>query len=173
LEDHWNDMGAPRSIDQGGWHFVVMQQGPSSLLSSRENLRFWAGKFNERIRAVGGRPAMYMVWPEAARIDVFDDVRQSYLLAAQDINGIFLPAGDAWRAAWRRQPGLTLYGPDDFHPTVLGSYIAALVITSKITSRSALEMTNDFVLGNGAHVAIPTTQAAIAQAAADEVVNSE
>src|SRR5205085_2837575 len=76
LEDHWNDKRAPRVIDQGRWHFVVMQQGPSALLSSRENLRFWARQFNDRIRAVGGRPAMYMVWPEAARMDEFDNVRQ-------------------------------------------------------------------------------------------------
>jgi hypothetical protein len=129
LEDHWNDTRAPRAIDQGGWHFVVMQHGPSALLSSRENLRFWAGKFNERIRAVGGRPAMYMVWPEAARMAEFDNVRQSYLSAAQDINGLFLPAGDAWRAAWRRVPGLSLYGADNFHPSMLGTYTAALVIT--------------------------------------------
>src|SRR3954467_804972 len=27
LEDHWNDGRAPRAIDQGHWHFVVMQQG--------------------------------------------------------------------------------------------------------------------------------------------------
>ena len=44
---------------------------------------------------------MYMIWPEAARIDEFDNVRLSYLLAAQDIGGLFLPAGDAWRAAWK------------------------------------------------------------------------
>jgi hypothetical protein len=150
-----------------------MQQGPSSLAASQENLRIWARRFNERIRAVGGRPALYMVWPEAARIDVFDEVRQSYLAAARDINGLFLPAGDAWRAAWRRESGLKLYGGDDFHPSVLGTYTAALVIASKITSRSALGMPNDIVLANGTHVVISPTEAGIVQAAAAEVVSSE
>jgi hypothetical protein len=173
LEDHWNDMRAPRAIDQGGWHFVVLQQGPSALLSSRENLRLWARRFDERIRAVGGRPALYMVWPEAARSGEFDNVRESYLLAAQDIKGLFLPAGDAWRAAWKREAELKLYGADDFHPSLLGSYTAALVITSKITLRSAIGMPTDFVLANGTHVVISTTEAQIVQAAAAEVVNSE
>lgn len=173
LEDHWNDMRAPRAIDQGGWHFVVMQQGPSALLSSRENLRLWAGRFNGRIRAVGGRPALYMVWPEAARISEFDNVRDSYLLAAQDINGLFLPAGDAWRAAWRREPGLKLYGTDDFHPSALGTYAAALVITSKITSRSAIGMPSDFTLANGTHVVISPSETQVVQAAAAEVVIAE
>jgi hypothetical protein len=173
LEDHWNDQRAPRAVDRGGWHFVVMQQGPSALLSSRENLRLWAVKFNERIRAVGGRPALFMIWPEAARISEFDNVRQSYLLAAQDINGLFLPAGEAWRAAWRRAAGLQLYGLDDFHPSVLGTYTAALVITSKITSRSPIGMATDFVLPSGAHIMITPADAAIVQAAVAEVVNGQ
>jgi hypothetical protein len=173
LEDHWNDQRAHRAVDRGGWHFFVMQQGPSALLSSRENLRFWAAKFNERIRAIGGRPAPYMIWPEAARISEFDNVRQSYLLAAQDINGLFLPAGEAWRAAWRRAAGLQLYGPDDFHPSVLGTYTEALVITSKITSRSPIGMATDFVLVNGTHIVITPADAQIVQAAAAEVVDSQ
>jgi hypothetical protein len=173
LEDHWNDARAPRAIDRGGWHFVILQQGPSALLSSRENLRIWAAKFNERIRAVGGRSALYMIWPEAARIGEFENVRQSYLMAAQDINGLFLPAGDAWTVAWRRNSALKLYGPDDFHPSVLGTYTAALVIASKITSRSAVGMPTDFVLANGTHVVIPSAEAQTVQAAADEVVRSE
>jgi hypothetical protein len=173
LEDHWNDMRAPRAIDQGGWHFVVLQQGPSALPASRDNLRLWAGQFNQRIRAVGGRPALYMIWPEAGRIGEFDNVRDSYRLAAQDISGLFLPAGDAWRAAWRRDPALKLYGPDDFHPSQLGTYTAALVITSKLTSRPVIGMPSDFVLPNGTHVAISPADAQIVQAAAAEVVSAE
>ena len=173
LEDHWNDQRAPRAVDQGGWHFVVMQQGPSALPDSQTNLRFWAGKFNERIRAVGGRPAMYMIWPEAGRIDEFENVRLSYLHAAQDINGVFMGSGDAWREAWKQDPSLKFYGPDDFHPTVLGTYTAALVITSKITSHAATEMPSDFTLAGGTHVVINPAQAAIVRAAAAQVVASE
>jgi hypothetical protein len=173
LEDHWNDQRAPRAVDQGGWHFVVMQQGPSALPESRANLRLWAGRFNERIRAVGGRPGLYMIWPEEARIAAFEDVRVSYLLAAQDINGVFMPAGDAWREAWKQDSSLKFYGPDDFHPAVLGTYAAALVITSKITSHAATEMPSDFILAGGVHIVIDPAQAKIVQAAAAQVVSSE
>jgi len=173
LEDHWNDQRAPRAIDQGGWHFVVMQQGPSALPESQTNLRFWAGKFNERIRAVGGRPAMCMIWPEAARIDQFENVRLSYLHATQDIDGVFMGAGDAWREAWKQDASLAFYGPDDFHPSRLGTYAAALVIASKITSHAATEMPSDFTLAGGAHIVIDPAQAAIVKAAAAQVVSSE
>src|SRR4051812_31473667 len=35
LEDHWNQGDALRAIARGGWSFVVLQQGPSSLEDSR------------------------------------------------------------------------------------------------------------------------------------------
>ena len=114
-----------------------------------------------------------MIWPEMERLSEFDNVKQSYLLAAQDINGFFFPAGDAWRSAWKRNSGLQLYGPDNFHPSVLGTYTAALVITSRITSRSAIGMPTDFTLPNGTHVVIPASDAQIVQAAAAEVVSGE
>lgn len=69
-----------------------------------------------------------MVWPASNRLFDFDGVSESYRTAAEQIGGVFLPAGDAWRAAWRREASTLLYGPDGFHPSVLGTYVAALVI---------------------------------------------
>ncbi len=53
LEDHYAQGEAVREIRKGGWKFVVMQQGPSALLSSREHLVYWAGIMAAEIRAVG------------------------------------------------------------------------------------------------------------------------
>jgi hypothetical protein len=74
-----------------------------------------------------------MVWPSRERFGDFDGVRASYTNAAKDVNGLLLPAGDAWRAAWRRDAHLALYGADNFHPSPLGSYLAALVIVHRLT----------------------------------------
>jgi hypothetical protein len=128
LEDHFADGRAMRRLQQERWTFVVLQQGPSSLQASRVNLREWAARFAPLIRAAGGRPALYAVWPEKARSFAFDEVSESYRLAASDVDGLFFPAGDAWLAAWRHDATLPLYSGDDFHPSPAGSYLAALVI---------------------------------------------
>jgi hypothetical protein len=51
---------------------------------------------------------------------------------ARRVNGLLLPAGDAWHAAWAEDSGLPLYGPDGFHPSSMGTYLAALVIYEQL-----------------------------------------
>jgi hypothetical protein len=55
-------------------------------------------------------------------------VSQSYAAAASRVGGALMPAGDAWLAAWREDANLPLYGADGFHPSPMGSYLAAMVI---------------------------------------------
>src|SRR5262249_3131080 len=117
LEDHWNRGDAARAIAPGGWTTVVLQQGPSALPESRLLLVDYARRFDALVKRAGARTALYMVWPAANRSVDFDAVSASYAAAAREVSGLLLPAGDAWRAAWRRDPRLALYGADGFHPS--------------------------------------------------------
>ena len=138
LEDHWNQGPARATLAKGGWSIVVLQQGPSALPESRVLLRDYAKRFAADAGHVGARTALYMVWPSKARDRDFDAVSESYALAAQDVVGTLLPAGDAWREAWRRDPSLALYADDGFHPSGLGSYLAALTIWRGLAAESAI-----------------------------------
>jgi hypothetical protein len=73
-----------------------------------------------------------MVWPAAARSSDFPGVEQSYAMAADLVDGYLFPAGSAWLAAWESDPDLPLYGPDGFHPSALGSYLAALTMLGQL-----------------------------------------
>ena len=114
LEDHWNQGMAQRRIAEGGWSIVVLQQGPSALPESQVALREWTARFDSVIRASGARTALYMVWPESNRPDAFDAVSRSYARAAEDVTGMLLPVGEAWRAAWRRDPEAPCTGRTGF-----------------------------------------------------------
>jgi hypothetical protein len=140
LEDHWQRGDALRAIDKGGWDVVVLQQGPSALPESRALLVQYAQMFAEKIRAVGARPAMYSVWPELSRDQAWDSVTASYADAARAVNGFLLPAGEALREALRRDPSLQLFEGDGFHPSALGSYLAALVMFSRLTEHTPAGM---------------------------------
>jgi hypothetical protein len=135
LEDHWNDGEARRAIARGGWSFVVLQQGPSALPESRVLLEEYVRRFDGLIRRAGAQTAVFMVWPSRDRSGDFAGVSASYAAAAASVGARLARAGDAWRDAWRRDPRLALYGPDGFHPTPLGSLLAAMVIEETITGR--------------------------------------
>ena len=136
LEDHWNRGEALRAIEHGPWDFVVLQQGPSAALESRQLLIAFARRFAAATRKAGAAtPALYMVWPSLDRQSDFPGVSQSYRRAAASVNGVILPAGDAWRIVLQRHREVQLYSPDRLHPTLAGSYLAAVVIYHQLYSR--------------------------------------
>jgi hypothetical protein len=164
LEDHWSK-GNARIIAEGGWNLVIMQQGPSSLLKNQQNLRYWTARFDSLIQAAGARSALYQVWPARRHKTSFTAVRESYRAAAIDVNGMFIPAGEAWRAAWTVDPTLDFYGSDGFHPSRLGTYLVALVHFELIYNRPAADLP-DIAIVDGRQLKIPEATVALLQQAA-------
>lgn len=161
LADHLSDGRTLEALRAEHWDFVVMQQGPSGLPSSRDSLVLWAQRLAVDIRAAGARPALYEVWPRSNRMFDFPNVRESYRAAAMATKGNFIPAGEAWAEAWSRDPTLQLYGPDGFHPSRLGTYLAALVIYEQLTLRSALALPAQLVESSGIDSSTATSAATI------------
>ena len=168
LEDHWNQGDARQAIAQGDWDVVVLQQGPSASTEGRQSLLDYTRRFAQEIRRVGARPALYMVWPNVSRSQDFDGVRESYTQAAAETNGLLFPVGEAWRAAWRRDPKLKLYSADGLHPTLAGSYLAALVIYEQLYGQSPVGLPAKLRLRDGAKIELPLEQARLMQEAAAE-----
>ena len=173
LEDHYLAGHALREIDAAGYPLVSLQQGPSSLPESQANLRYWSLKFNAPIRANGGRPLLYMVWPDRSRLDFLDDVRDSYRNAAIATEGAFAPAGIAWRNAWSEDPSLALYDGDQFHPSLLGSHLAALTLFCTIYRQSPEGLPDYIESANGSRTALSPARARLLQRAAWDACRME
>jgi hypothetical protein len=141
LEDHWARASTHDRIAEG-WDVVVMQQGPSAT-EGRPSLIEFAERFAEPIRAAGALPALYMVWPAEVRSFDFQGVSDSYAAAAERVDGLLFPAGEAWLEAWELDADIGVYGSDRFHPGPLGSYLAALVMYEQLTGRDARDLASD------------------------------
>lgn len=168
LGDHLQNGTVLKLIAQYRPELLVLQQGPSSLAESRADLIATTQRFDSLVRGVGGRAALYGVWPPRDRLTVFHRVSDSYRLAAERVGGVYLPAGEAWQAAWRRDRTLAFYGEDQFHPSVLGTYVAALVMYQRITGRSPLGLPARLRTTNGVEVDIPPAVARLLQDVAAE-----
>jgi hypothetical protein len=169
LEDHWNDGRALKAIRNGKWDFVVMQQGPSAGREGREVLLKYAKLLSDDIKKAGGTPAMYMVWPASNRAFDFEGVRETYKLGADASNGLFLPVGQAWLSALGKKRELTLYSSDGFHPSVVGTYLAALIIYEQLYDRTPIGLPAKFTLRSGTKIDISSHDAVILQKTASEV----
>jgi hypothetical protein len=132
LEDHWSSSDAPKEILGGTWDVVVLQQGPSALPESQAHLKLWAQRFAALAKRGGARAGLLTVWPESYRRSALGAVIASYRNAARAAGAELFPAGDAWRRAWACDRKLALYGSDGFHPSRLGTYLAALVVYGRL-----------------------------------------
>jgi hypothetical protein len=168
LEDQWNHGDARKAIAVGSWDYVVLQQGPSASADGISVLRGYSERFAKQIRAVGGKPVLYMVWPSTSRPQDFDGVVQSYAGTARSVGGLLCPAGDAWRLAWKQDPKLAFYSSDGLHPTPAGTYVAALTFFGLFYSQSPVGLPAKLVVPGGASIEIPPRQARVMQEAAAE-----
>lgn len=172
LEDHWIQglEGASRkNINDGSWDIVVLQQGPSALEPTRQAFRENAQQFASEIRSVGAKPAIFMVWPDAKNLGAFDRASESHILVAKETKSMLFPVAEAWRAAWRRDPGMKLYAPDGFHPSAAASYLAALVMYEQLYQQSPLGLPAHLSLeGAGNDISLSEREAELLQQAAKE-----
>lgn len=136
LEDHWKEGKVQRAIESQTFDFVVAQQGPSALPESQVLLTDYATRLAEICKKNNVKMALYMVWPSLARSFDLENVIQSYTQAAQKINLLLCPAGLAWKYAWQLEPQLSLYGQDNFHPSLKGSLLASLTIYGTLTYKA-------------------------------------
>lgn len=128
LEDHWNDPATRALLASGNFDVVIMQQGPSTLPPSRVDLLQWAAVLSSEARRNAARPAIYGVWPpRGGDIDVGIT---NHADAARDNDALLFPVAAVWRATWAADPSMPLHGPDGFHQSAHGAWLAALVIAA-------------------------------------------
>ena len=168
LVDHWNEGTAKREIAEGGWEWVVLQQGPSSVQVNRDSLRTLTQMFGAEIAKVNAKPALFSAWPSATRLQDFDRAIESYTLAASDVSGILLPVAASWKKAWESDASLQMYS-DGLHPSGTGAYLAAATIYSKLLNRTPVGLPLVVRARSGAYVAVPPTLGALLQNAAAAV----
>jgi lysophospholipase L1-like esterase len=165
LVDHWNGGNARDRIQAGHWDYVVLQQGPSSTTINRDSLRLVAKLFEPSITGDGGKPVLFSAWPNSDRRADFPRAAESYRLAAEDVGGLYAPVAAAWIEAWNRDPNLDLYS-DGLHANPVGSYLAALVIYSRITGKSPVGLPSTIRLRNGTSVSFSAALTTLLQESA-------
>jgi hypothetical protein len=168
LIDHWRAGPARKEIAEGGWEWVVLQQGPSSVEVNRDSLRLVTQLFAGDIAKVKALPALFSAWPADNRRQDFPRAIESYTLAAQDVSGLLLPVASSWLKAWEADASLALYA-DGLHASATGAYLSALVIYARLLGKSPVGLPATLRLRSGVVLAIDPQIAATLQQVANTV----
>ena len=127
IEDHWRD-NHQALLRQQHFDVLILQQGPSTLPESQDNLRQWAVTWSDEARRHGTSPSLYMIWPVQTQARGFALVSQSYRNAARFADAAIFPAGEVWEDVLEADSSLALYSNDGLHATPSGAFLAAMVI---------------------------------------------
>lgn len=139
LEDHWNETHVAEALQKTKFDYVIFQQGPSAMPASRTNLVEYALKFSSLCKANNTKLCMYTVWPSGDRSFDFLNVIKSYAIAADTTGGLALQVGLAWKKLLEEKKDFPLYSADGFHPTIHGSFLAAMAIYARLFKKTDLD----------------------------------
>ncbi|MAQ32145.1 MAG: hypothetical protein CMD26_05410 [Flavobacteriales bacterium] len=167
LQSHTNNNTTTNLIMSGNWDYVVLQeqsQYPSFPLWQVEQDVFpYASQLNNLVNEYNecGRTVFFMTWgrengdqnncenwPPVCTYEGMDDLlRERYMIMADNNNALASPVGAVWRFIRDSEYDIDLYIADGSHPSVLGSYVAAICFYTTLFQKNPLEIPWDISLG--------------------------
>ena len=136
-----------RQLEKGGWDYVVMQEFSSTPAYSTkfiaENIFPYAAEIDSLAKKYSPsvETIYYMTWghkngnirqtdyPLDDTYELMQDrIITTYIDLAYENGGTVAPVGIAWRNIRNKYPEIELYIEDNFHPSLEGSYLAALTL---------------------------------------------
>lgn len=139
IVDHLEEEIIQQKIATEKYDYVIIQQGPSSQEEGRRMLLDAGELLNKLCKKHNTKLGYYMVWPSKQYYFTFDKVIANHTEAAQKNDALLFPVGKYWKEYEAQKPRTSLYGPDQFHPSKTGSFLAALVIFKELFPTEDLE----------------------------------
>ena len=124
---------------------LVILQGGSAEANSIVERNIFAQEVNvmvDKIHNKGAEAALYMIHAyvephEDTSPDMIKNIKKMYIDTANKNNILVIPVGIAFENAYMKKPEIKLHKYyDGSHPSLLGTYLAAVVVFSSITQTS-------------------------------------
>ncbi|MGZ8312324.1 MAG: hypothetical protein ACXWU1_12500 [Allosphingosinicella sp.] len=162
LEDHWNNSETRSLLAQGGWDRIVVQ--PESYLqmldAGSEHYRFGSRLLNGTGVA---RPAIVVSWTASnahyeskpvTRAEHFRNLERNSRGLAARTGGELIDVAQVWEDLLADDLPFSLYKDDGNHPSLEGSYAAALVVYASLSGRNVADVAYVPWSMNGEHATL-------------------
>ena len=119
------------------WDYVVLQGQSAEPVRERESFLTAAGELCDKIRACGAKPVFYQTWSYRDGTEklaatglsyeaFYRALKEGYQMAAEGNQAALVPVGDVFFALAEPKGPLSMMIDDDYHPSLAGSYAAAV-----------------------------------------------
>ena len=140
LEGNWESGTALQKIRAGGWDFVVLQDHASAATGTfrldgtirreRPDSFFDYGqRFIDAAVAARAQPVRYQTYEVKPKSDDLVYLDYAYMTLGKKTGALVAPVARVWHRLHEGH-GFDLYGPDGVHPSIYGSYLAAVSIAT-------------------------------------------
>jgi len=125
LAAHWNRGEVQERLGSKKWDAVILQDQSTRPLRALKSMQKHVRLLVATIRDSGAKPFLYMTWARKHDPDSLHAIAEAYQELAKETGATLVPVGRVWQEIRKLDLGLELYDPDESHPSVIGSYIAA------------------------------------------------
>lgn len=143
LSDHSG--GLKQLLASRDWDIVVLQGQSREPVDDETAAGFQATalKYTEAIRAKGAEPVLFMTWAYADQPEMTHELSSEFKRLGRMLGVAVIPVGLAFERAIEDIPGVALYDPDQRHPSLQGTYLAAAVFYAAFYGRSPVALGYD------------------------------
>jgi len=168
LQNHSTNAATISKIQQGIWDYVVLQeqsQLPSFPMSQVATQTFpYAKILCDTIRHYNNcaEPLFFMTWgrengdasncaswPPVCTYEGMDSLLNlRYRMMADSNHALVSPVGAVWNYIRNNNPNIDLYSPDESHPSLAGSYVAACTFYTMILEKNPVLISDNYGLSS-------------------------
>jgi len=136
ISDHWLGKGGLKTkeiINKEKFDIVILQGQSMAPMSHPDSFIIYRKQFCNYVKENGAEPFIFSSWAPQKLHKYQEELTRAYLKLSRKVNAKVLPIGPAWNLAQKLRPSIGLLISDGRHPSNLGTFLTACVITKTLT----------------------------------------
>ena len=136
ISDHWRGTGELKTkeiIKKERFDIVILQGQSMAPMSHPDSFIVYRKLFCDYVKETGAQPFIFSSWAPQKLYNYQEELTNAYSTLSREINSDVLPIGPAWNLAHKQKLRIGLFNSDGRHPSVLGTFLTACVITKTLT----------------------------------------
>jgi hypothetical protein len=132
LQNHCDDPNTIAAIENGNWDLVILQEQSSRPMNDPDLFYAAATELDSVITHSGALTGFYMTWAWKNNPEMYEPIRDAYNYIGAYLDALVAPCGICYHNSVAADSTINLYAPDNYHPSLYGTYMVACTFLASI-----------------------------------------